>query len=192
MAKDVKITVTNFLKKINLMQTRNAMKNLKPLTIATLLIVNASSFAASFSDNVYKEVTFEVKKAPVPITIAIIPMELIENDYPKGTKIADIKITTDNGSSQRLALRFSPTNSNQVTETSGSKTILKGKGKNFSHELPLQLVGDAVSYSSINGIDMIITETTTPSYTFSAMLAGEHKINAGTYTLSVEGAIYNP
>ncbi|EKS6735950.1 hypothetical protein OR233_004438 [Enterobacter asburiae] len=161
-----------------------------------ILILAAVCFqanAANMSDTTEQSVTFEVKKPPVPLSLVIQPVELTEKRYENGTLIANAILSAKDGSAHKLALRFSPTNQTsqtQVTEASGTRTELIGE--NSKRTLPLYIDSNMLLDANVNDVQMLYTPNNVASYTFRVVLAGNHIIYADTYTLKMEGAIYNP
>lgn len=159
-------------------------------TSLLLLLLCQKVSAASFSDTVDDTIRFEVKKAPVELSLKITPAELTEKEYEDGKLVANATVSAKDGNAYHLAIRFSNTSSHQATEDSGTKTILTGESS--GKPLPLYIKEDFLQSGEINGVQMSYVVKPTNSHTFDVVLAGRHIIYADTYLLRMEGAIYNP
>lgn len=146
--------------------------------------------AAEYSGDVFLDVSVEFQRTQIPIAVNIKPNKITQGIQPEGTKIADINVSTRNASEHRLAVRFSESNEFQKTSVYGTSAMLRGL--NEANQIPLKISDSSVDEIEIQGVKMMVSKTPVTSYNFPVVMAYSSEVFADTYTIYVEGAIYNP
>ncbi|BEU81089.1 hypothetical protein EAG21025_44020 (plasmid) [Enterobacter asburiae] len=168
-------------------------KHSKHMIAALFLTTSASALAAGTVSNTTSSTADIIFAAPVgPINVTITPVSgLVAGPLTQGKKLADISLTST--ISQTYAYRFGPFNDKFVTDGTPIKAIASGR-TNSDNKLAITINNrygnPAAQTTMITGeVYQTLTNPLT-SYTLELIPTVLSTVNADTYAVSVEAAVY--
>lgn len=164
------------------------------MAAAVGMVLAAPAWAEPKVDGLNAGVTasiiFNAKTPPVGLTVSAHEAQQ-EGSITENTPLADVTVTSTDAT-QILAVAWSKNVPKQAVNTDGIGAVITAEGSADTLEVKLAMNNSAAGGAvEIAGQKWIVASAAAKTFTGSIEAAETREVKAGTYTVSLDGAIYS-